>query len=92
MTKKKLPEVKAVEALTQALDNHWFNPQIFASLIVNEYPLYTQDKLIELIVEIVRYQKQRFSHELEHGQTSAGLVFSDYLGSIIEANEAPYGS
>jgi hypothetical protein len=89
--KKKIPEAKVVEALASLLDNYWFNPKIFANLIVNEYPLYTQDKLTELIVEIVRYQKQRFSHELEHGETSSGLLFSEYIGSIIEANEGSNG-
>ena len=89
--KKKIPEAKVVETLADLLDNYWFNPKVFANIIVNEYPLYTQDRLTELIVEIVRYQKQRFSHELEHGLTSSGLVFSDYMGSIIEANEGPSG-
>lgn len=91
MSKKKIPEAKAVEVLADLLDNYWFNPGVFANIIVNEYPLYTQDKLTELIVEIVKYQKQRFSRELEHGQTSAGLLFSDYMGSIIQANEGSNG-
>jgi hypothetical protein len=51
---KKTEEQKAVEVLVKALDNNWFNPAIFANLIVNEQPLYTQDKLIELISYILQ--------------------------------------
>lgn len=84
---KKTEEQKAVEVLVKALDNHWFNPAIFANLIVNEQPLYTQDKLIELISYIVQYQTERFHELTSLGQVdglSEGLVLATVLNDVIE--------
>jgi len=91
MKSKKTEEEKVVEILAKLLDNHWFNPRVFANLIVNEYPLYTQDKLTELLVEIVKYQRQRYNTEVEHGTTSAGLAFSDLIGDVIAGWEGTHG-
>lgn len=85
---KKTEEQKAVEVLVEALDNHWFNPAIFANLIVNEQPLYTQDKLVELISYIIKYQSARFKDEAEHDITSEGLILANVLAEVIEENES----
>lgn len=85
---KKTEEEKAVEALMKALDNHWFHPGIFANLIVNEQPLYTQDKLMELITWIIKYQANRFQTEAEHDITSTGLILANVLNEVIEENES----
>jgi hypothetical protein len=81
---KKTEEQKAVEVLVNAMDNHWFNPAIFANLIVNEQPLYTQDKLMELISYIIQYQSERFSVAVEEGETSDGLILANVLNEVIE--------
>jgi len=57
---KKTDEEKIAEQLASVLDNHWFNPMICASIIVNNFPLYTQDRLMELMKEIIRYQAGNF--------------------------------
>jgi hypothetical protein len=85
---KKTEEQKAVEALVKALDNHWFNPAIFANLIVNEQPLYTQDKLIELISYIIKYQSVLFTKAAGHGETSEGLILANILREVIEEQES----
>jgi hypothetical protein len=85
---KKTDEQKAVEVLVNAMDNHWFNPLIFANLIVNEQPLYTQDKLVELISCILLYQSRRFRDEAEHDVTSEGLILANVLAEVIEENQS----
>lgn len=85
---KKTDEQKAVEHLVEAMDNHWFNPMIFANIIVNETPLYTQDKLVELISYIIKYQAKRFEVEAEHDVTSTGLILANVLNEVIEENES----
>jgi hypothetical protein len=82
----KSDEEKLVEQLTKALDNHWFNPTLAAHLISN-YPIYTQDKLMELMSEIIKHQAFRYQKELEHNQTSAGLMLAGHLAEVIEMHE-----
>lgn len=85
---KKTEEQKAVEVLVNAMDNHWFNPMLFANMIVNEQPLYTQDKLIELISYILKYQAKRFENEAGHDVTSEGLILAHVLAEVIEEQES----
>lgn len=85
---KKTEEQKAVEVLVNAMNNHWFNPALFANMIVNEEPLYTQDKLIELISYIIKYQSMRFKSEAEQDITSEGLILANVLNEVIEENES----
>lgn len=88
---KKIPEQKLAEHIAESLDNVWFNPAIAANLLVNQYPLYTQDRLIDLIGEIVRQQSERFEQEWEGGQTSGGLILADHLNQVYQmhANGIP---
>jgi hypothetical protein len=85
---KKTDEQKAVEVLVNAMNNHWFNPAIFANLIVNEEPLYTQDKLVELISYIILYQSARFKDEAVNDITSEGLILANVLAEVIEENQS----
>jgi hypothetical protein len=84
---KKIQEEKIAEALAEAVDNNWFNPVLCADLIVNHLPLYTQDRLVILMSEIIRQQATRFDVEWEHGYTSEGLMLSSHLAEVIEAHE-----
>ena len=80
---KKIDEQKIVEQLAQVVDNHWFNPQLAAQLLI-KYPIYTQDRIVELMGEIIKAQSLRYYHELEHDQTSAGLMLAAHLAEVIE--------
>ena len=84
---KKILEEKIAEALAEAVDNNWFNPSLCADLIVNHLPLYTQDRLMVLISEVIRFQAVRFENEWEQGYTSDGLMLSSHLAEVIEAHE-----
>ena len=74
---------RSVEQLAQVVDNHWFNPQLAAQLLI-KYPIYTQDRIVELMGEIIKAQSLRYYHELEHNQTSAGLMLAAHLAEVIE--------
>lgn len=80
---KKIDEQKIVEHLAEVVDKHWFNPQLAAQLLI-KYPIYTQDKIAELMGEIIKAQSNRYYQELEHEQTSAGLMLSAHLAEVIE--------
>lgn len=79
----KSDEEKLVEQITKALDSYWFNPTLAGHLISN-YPIYTQDKLMELMSEIIKHQALRYQKELEHHQTSAGLMLAGHLAEVID--------
>lgn len=80
---KKTDEQKLVEHIAQAVDNHWFNPGLAAQMLVN-YPLYTQDKIMELMSEIIKLQAGRFEVEWEHDNTSQALMIASHLAEVIE--------
>ena len=79
-------EEKLVTTLTDALDNHWFNPSLTAQLLI-KHPIYTQDKLMDLMKEIIKLQASRYDSEWEHDQTSAGLMLAAHLAEVIEMHE-----
>ena len=84
---KKIAEEKLAEQIGLALENVWFNPHIVASILANNYSLYHQDKLVELIAEIVKQQSFRFNQEwAEHNQTSEGLMLAAHLAEIVEVH------
>ena len=84
MGKKKILEVALADTIAEALDNHWFNPAILADILVTDYPLYTQDKLIEMVAHIIRFEQQRFQTEWENGNTSEGLMLASALNDVLE--------
>ncbi len=84
---KKTDEDKIAEQLQAVLDNHWFNPVIAASVIVNRFPLYTQDRLMELMKEIIRQQAGNFEPYWAEGITSEALMLASHLAEVIEMHE-----
>ena len=83
---KKIDEQKIVEHLAEVVDNHWFNPTLAAQLLI-KYPIYTQDRIMELMTEIIKVQSLRYYQELEHEQTSAGLMMAGHLAEVIQMHE-----
>jgi hypothetical protein len=84
---KETLENKVINVLLEALDNHWFNPTLVAHGLVSNNPIYTQDKLSDLIVEIIKQQSHRYNNEWELGRTSEGLMMSARLNDMVEAFE-----
>ncbi len=84
---KKTDEDKIAEQLQAVLDNHWFDPTIAASVIVNRFPLYTQDRLMELMKEIIKQQAGNFEPYWAEGITSEALMLASHLAEVIEMHE-----
>lgn len=85
---KKMLETKVAEAIIEGTDNNWFNPALVAQALVTNNPIYTQDKIMDLIVEIIKQQANRFKREAAEGQTSEGLVLANVLNEVILEQEA----
>ena len=83
---KRTKEVKVSEQLAEALNDYWFSPAVFANVMVNNQPLYTQDRLMELMTWVIKYQAERFKNEWEHEITSEGLMLASHLSEVIEAH------
>lgn len=80
---RKTREQKLVEQVVEAIGHTEFQPTIFANLIVNNYELSTQEQLMNLIVEIIRFQARQFPIEWEAGKTSDALMLSSHLSEVI---------
>ena len=80
---KKTDEEKLVDLLEQVTNNYWFNPVVAAHLIAN-LSLYNQDKIVDLIAEVVKAQAIRFQNEIEHDRTTAGLMLAAHLAEVVE--------
>lgn len=82
----KADEEKLVDNLINHLQQHWFNPGLVAQMIIQQ-PIYIQDRLMELMKEIIKLQASRYDREWFDDQTSAGLMLAAHLAEVIEMHE-----
>jgi len=83
-------DTKAIETnlaneMAKAVDWHYFNPAVLANVISTDMPLYTQDRIMELVKWIIKYEARRFKTEWEKGNTTEGLMMADLLNDVLEA-------
>lgn len=78
----KSKEMKLVDDLANLTDDRWFNPVIMGIALSNQ-PLYTVDRIMELVSHIIRHQSMRYKTEWEHGNTSEGLFLAKELNNKI---------
>lgn len=83
------PEMKVAEQIANLTESHWFNPATFGR-ILSDQPLYTIDRIMEMVSYILRKQAVRFESEKEHGQTSEGLFLANELNDYLEQLTAKY--
>ncbi len=88
MSKVSSIETKAAEKVLEAMDSHWFNPTIMARALVNGCGYYTQTKVMELVVEIIKQTAQQFDNAWEEGVTTDALFMAQRLADYID-NFAP---
>jgi hypothetical protein len=81
------PEYKLAKQVAEALDNHWFNSALFADIITTDYTVYTQNKLIELVKWVLRFEQRRFEYEWETGVSSNELMQADALADVLNNME-----
>jgi hypothetical protein len=81
----KSSEEKLAEKITDELSNHYFNVSVLANVLTTYYPIYTQDRLMELVKYIIKYNSIRMKSEWEANEvTSDGLLLADALNDLIE--------
>ena len=80
----KTPEIKIAEQLTNLMDDHWFNPTIFGRYLA-EQPLYTIDRVMEMVVSIISEQAKTYALHKVRGESTEGLLLANELNECIKA-------
>lgn len=80
----KSPEDKVAEQLVNLTESHWFNPATLARYISNQ-PLYTTDRIMELVTQIIKHNSLRHEREAVEGYSSDGLILANELYYAIQA-------
>jgi hypothetical protein len=83
------PETKVVEQIANLAESHWFNGAILGRQLA-EQPLYTLDRIMEMVVHILRNQSIRHKQEAENGITSEGLLLANELYNKIGIIQKQY--
>jgi len=76
-------ETKVAEKLAEGLNDYTFSPQVLANVLTTYYPIYTQDRLMELVKCIIQYNSLRMTTEWDKGNTSEGLLLADLLNDTL---------
>ena len=84
-----LTELKVAEQLTNLTESHWFNPAVMARYLSNQ-PLYTIDRIMEMVVQIIKYQDNQYAVENQNGRTSEGLFLAHQLNKDIQVLAKKY--
>jgi hypothetical protein len=80
----KTPESKVAESLVNLMDDHWFNPTMFGRYLA-EQPMYTLDRIMEMVVSIISEQAKIHDVYLNRGTSSEGLLLANELNECIKA-------
>ena len=80
----KTTEIKIAEQLTNLMDDHWFNPTIFGRYLA-EQPLYTIDRVMEMVVSIISEQAKTYQLHKVRGESTEGLLLANELNECIKA-------
>ena len=85
----KAKEIKVAEQLVNLTEDHWFNPAILARYLTDQ-PFYTVDRIMELVAQIIRWEANRYTDELDtedgiynSGLTSEGLFLANELNQTL---------
>lgn len=81
-------EQKVGELLANSLEDHFFNPAALGRYLADQ-PLYTLDRVLEVVAWVVEKQARRYEREVETGGTvSEGLAISHKLDTVIDKIKA----
>ena len=81
----KTPEEKVAEQIVNLTESHWFNPTVFGRYMA-EQPLYTIDRIMEMIVSIINEQAKVHNVNVTRDNTSSeGLLLANELNECIKA-------
>ena len=72
------------ELLANSVEDHFFNPAALGRYLANQ-PIYTIDRIIEVVAWIIEKQARRYEREVETGGTvSEGLAIAYKLDEVID--------
>jgi hypothetical protein len=83
------PETKLANQIASATEDHWFNPAVIGRLLANQ-PIYTLDRIMEMVAQIIRSQEIRHDVEWEQGRTSEGLFVAKELNKTLKSIKKKY--
>jgi hypothetical protein len=82
-------EHKIGELLANSVEDHWFNPASLGHYL-SQQPLWTIDRVMEVVMWIVEKMARRYEDEFSKGQTSEGLLLAYNLDKSIDRHRTKY--
>jgi len=80
----KSKEQQIGELLANSVEDHFFNPAALGRYLA-EQPIYTLDRIVEVVAWILEKQARRYEREMTEGGTvSEGLALSYKLDTLID--------
>jgi uncharacterized membrane-anchored protein YjiN (DUF445 family) len=80
----KTKEQQIGELLANSVEDHFFNPAALGRYLA-EQPVYTLDRIVEVVAWIVEKQAERYRREIANdGTVSEGLIISNMLDQMID--------
>jgi hypothetical protein len=85
----KLNEHKVAEQLVNLSEQAYFNPAVFGRYLADQ-PFYTIDRVMEMVVHIIKQQAERHERELTDNISSEGLILANELYHAINQIKETY--
>ena len=80
----KTKEQQIGELLANSVEDHFFNPAALGRYLA-EQPIYTIDRIIEVVAWIVEKQAERYRREMANdGTVCEGLIIANHLDKLID--------
>ena len=80
----KTKEHQIGELLANSVEDHFFNPAALGRYLA-EQPIYTIDRIVEVVAWIIEKQAERYRREVENnGTVWEGLVIANMLDKMID--------
>ena len=80
----KTKEQQIGELLANSVEDHFFNPAALGRYLA-EQPIYTIDRIIEVVAWIVEKQAERYRREMANeGTVCEGLIIANHLDKVID--------
>jgi hypothetical protein len=77
-------EHKIGELLANSVEDHFFNPAALGRYLA-EQPIYTLDRIVEVVAWVIEKQARRYEREYQNnGTVSEGLAVSYKLDQVID--------
>ena len=80
----KTKEHQIGELLANSVEDHFFNPAALGRYLA-EQPIYTIDRIVEVVAWIIEKQAERYRREVANdGTVCEGLIIANHLDKVID--------